>query len=60
MSDATTAKLPHSEAVGRFRLSVARGVSTPVSEELWNHRADALARWLVAEWYREQGERKTA
>ena len=60
MSDTTTTKPSHSEMVGRFRMSIVRGESTPASEELWNRRASALAQWLLAEWHREQEERKTA
>ena len=48
------------EAVGRFRMTVARGESTPETDALWNQRANALARWLASEWHREQKERKTA
>jgi len=60
MPDTATTKPPHGEAVGRFRLCIVRGEATPASEELWNHRAHALGKWLVAEWHREQEERKTA
>ena len=55
MSDTTaTPQAPQGEAVGRFRMSIVREESTPASDELWNGRADALARWLVAEWMRER------
>jgi hypothetical protein len=61
MSDtAATTKAPRGEAVGRFRISVVRGELTPESGELWNGRASALARWLVAEWHRQQEERQSA
>ena len=50
MYDTTaTVEAPQGEVVGRFRMSVIRGESTPASDELWNSRADALAQWLIAQ-----------
>jgi hypothetical protein len=55
MSDTTaTTKAPEGEAVGRFRMSIVHGESTQASDELWDGRASALARWLVSEWMRER------
>jgi hypothetical protein len=47
------------EQVGRFKMAVVRGEMTSESEEKWATRSDALARWLVAEWHREQDERRS-
>jgi hypothetical protein len=52
--DQTSTATTETEQIGRFRISVVRGEPTPESEELWNGRADALARWLIAQWQLRQ------
>ena len=45
------------ERVGRFTMTVVRTEPTQESEERWSRRADALGRWLLAEWGRRHGAR---
>lgn len=44
------------QRVGRFTLSVEPADPSPETRAKWSRRAEVLAAWLVAEWWRERRE----
>ena len=51
-----TVDAPAIEHVGRFTLSVEPAAPSPENQGKWSRRAEALAGWLLAEWWRERRE----
>jgi len=43
--------------VGRFEFEVVADERTPEVEQRWARRSEAITKWLLAEWEREQRRR---
>lgn len=48
------------EQIGKIEMTVRFAPSTPENKEKFDHRAEALAAWLLVQWERQQQAKEVA